>query len=182
MNARKPLVLLLSFSTLAVAACQVPPKLEKAQYWQRKSASSALYLRGPKAQQTLHKDIADCVTEIDELERLAPLREAIPADTNAGQVRDPNSPEGRLAKWDTPKRDGYLYSEHFNYTDFEGCMDYKGWERVENLPYDQATTARENYLDTLYGYKYQSRNNPAQPDSGGKTDSYKSTPDQRINN
>ena len=79
MNTKKHLALLLSFSTLAVAACAVPPKLEDAQYWQRKSATSALYLRGPKAQQTLHKDIADCVTEIDELERLGPLREALPA-------------------------------------------------------------------------------------------------------
>ena len=58
---------LLSLSTLSLAACQVPPKLEDAQYWQRKNATSALYLRGPKAQQTLHQAIANCVTEIDEL-------------------------------------------------------------------------------------------------------------------
>lgn len=181
MNAQKTLALLLSFSTLAVAACQVPPKLEKAQYWQRKSATSALYLRGPKAQQTLHKDIADCVTEIDELERLGPLREALPADTNNGRVRDPNSPEGKMAKWDSPKRDGYMYAEHFNYTDFEGCMDYKGWERVESLPYDRATIARDEYMDTLYGNKYQSKHNPQQ-DTSGSTDAYKSSPDAKINN
>lgn len=148
---------ILSGSTLALAACQVPPILENAQYWQRKNATSALYLRGPKAQQTLHKDIADCVTEIDELERLGPLRENLPADTKNGKIVDPNSPEGKLRKWDTPKRDGALYAEHFNYTDFEGCMDYKGWERVENLPYDQATKARGEYLETLYGYRYQSK-------------------------
>jgi hypothetical protein len=148
--------LLLSFSALALlAACHVPPKLEDAQYWQRKNATSALYLRGPKAQQTLHKDIAECVTEISELERMAPLREATPADTQNGRVPDPNSADGRLRKWDTPKRDGALYAEHFDYTDFEGCMDYKGWERVEHLPYDIGTTARGEYLDNVYGYKYQ---------------------------
>ncbi len=181
MNTKKHLALLLSFSTLALAACQVPPKLEDAQYWQRKNASSALYLRGPKAQQTLHKDIADCVTEIDELERLGPLREAIPADTNQGQVRDPNSPEGKLADWDTPKRDGYLYAEHFNYTDFEGCMTYKGWERVENLPFDQATKSRHEYLDTLYGYKYQTNHNTPM-DREDKTNAYASSPGTKINN
>lgn len=179
MNTKKYLALLLSFSTLAVAACAVPPKLEDAQYWQRKSATSALYLRGPKAQQTLHKDIATCVTEIDELERLGPLREVLPADTKDGKVRDPNSPEGKMAKWDTPKRDGYLYSEHFNYTDFEGCMDYKGWERVENLPYDLATKSRSEYMDTLYGYKYQTNN--MKPATDNTADAYASSPGQKIN-
>ncbi len=146
---------LVSLPAIMLCACHVPPNLEDAQYWQRKNASSALYVRGPKAQQMLHKDIADCVTEIDELERMAPLREATPADTQDGKVPNPSSAEGRMKKWDTPKRDGALYAEHFNYTDFEGCMDYKGWERVENLPFDQATTARHNYLENVFGYKYQ---------------------------
>jgi len=166
-------------STLAMAACQVPPKLEDAQYWQRKSATSALYLRGPKAQQTLHKDLATCVTEINELERLGPLREALPADTKSGTVPDPKSPEGRMQKWDSPKRDGYMYAEHFDYTDFEGCMDSKGWERVEHLPYDQASQARSDYLKTLYGYKYQT-NNPSLKET--KTaDPYASSPGQTVN-
>ena len=106
MNTKKHIALLLSFSTLALVACAVPPKLEDAQYWQRKSATSALYMRGPKAQQTLHKDIADCVTEIDELERLGPLREALHADKNAGRVTDHNSKEGKMEKWDKQKREG----------------------------------------------------------------------------
>jgi hypothetical protein len=173
-------ITLLSLSTLSLAACQVPPKLEDAQYWQRKNATSALYLRGPKAQQTLHQDIANCVTEIDELERLGPLREAIPADTQNGQVLDPNSPNGDLANWDSPKRDGFLYAEHFNYTDFEGCMNYKGWERVENLPYDQLSKSRQEYMDTLYGYKYQS-NNPQLKEKSA--DGYAtSSPGTTVNN
>lgn len=179
MNTKKHLALLLSFSTLAVAACAVPPKLEDAQYWQRKNATSALYLRGPKAQQTLHKDLATCVTEINELERLGPLREALPADTNNGKVPDPNSSEGRLKKWDSPKRDGYLYAEHFDYTDFEGCMDHKGWERVEHLPYVQATQARKEYLKTLYGYKYQTDHPSVNTNKGA--DPYASSPGQTVN-
>lgn len=172
------LLLSLSGATL-LAACNVPPTLENAQYWQRKNATSALYLRGPKAQQTLHKDIADCITEIDELERLGPLREALPADTRNGKVPDPNSADGRLKRWDTPKRDGYLYAEHFNYTDFEGCMDYKGWERVESLPYERAKFAREDYMDTLYGYK----NNSKYPEPETKsTNPYNSSPDMAVNN
>lgn len=174
-------LLLLSFSTLALAACQVPPRLEEAQYWQRKDTTSALYLRGPKAQQALHKDIADCVTEIDELERLAPLRKSIPADTRNGQVPDSESAEGKLAKWDTPKRDGYLYAEHFNYTDFEGCMVYKGWERIESLPYVQADRARDDYLENVYGYKYQT-DHSTPTDKETNTNPYASTPDVAINN
>ena len=173
-------LLLLSFSTLALAACNIPPKLEDAQYWQRKNASSALYLRGPKAQQTLHMDISTCANEISELERLGPLREAIPADTQNGKVPDPRSADGKLRKWDTPKRDGALYAEHFDYTDFEGCMDSKGWERVEALPYERATTARHEYMETLYGNRYQT-NNPAARNIDNSADAYASTPDTKIN-
>jgi hypothetical protein len=170
---------LLAVSTLALAACQVPPKLEDAQYWQRKNATSALYLRGPKAQQTLHMDIATCTNEINELERLGPLREALPADTHNGEVPDPNTPSGNLKKWETPKRDGALYAEHFNYTDFEGCMDYKGWERVEQLPYAQADRARDDYLETMYGYRYKTNNPDTKP---VKTDGYStSSPGTVVN-
>ena len=172
--------LLLSVPVVALlAACQVPAPLEDAQYWQRKNATSALYLRGPKAQQTLHQDQATCVNEISELERLGPIREILPADTQNGKVPDPNSADGRLKKWDTPKRDGYLYAEHFNYTDFEGCMDYKGWERVENLPYERAKFARDDYMETLYGYKGQSKYPEPEVKS---TNPYNSSPGQVVNN
>lgn len=171
---------LLTVSALSLAACHVPPKLENAQYWQRKNATSALYLRGPKAQQTLHKDIADCVTEIDELERLGPLREAIPADTQNGQVPNPNSADGKLRRWDTPKRDGHLYSEHFNYVDFEGCMDYKGWERLEAMPYDRAKIARDDYMENVYDYKAHSSYPDVTPKSA---DAYtSSSPGTVVNN
>ncbi len=156
MDLKLKTLVLVSAPAILLAACQVTPKLEDAQYWQRKNATSSLYLRGPKAQETLHKDIATCVTEIDELERMAPLRAATPADTQDGKVPDPSTAEGRMKAYETPKKDGPLYAEHFDYTDFEGCMDFKGWERVESLPYVQADQARDEYLKNVYGYKYQS--------------------------
>lgn len=172
--------LLLSLPAIAMlAACQIPARLEDAQYWQRKNATSALYLRGPKAQQTLHEDIASCVAEISELERLAPVREAIPADTHNGKVPDPNTADGRLKRWDSPKRDGYLYGEHSNYTDFEGCMDYKGWERVEALPYERAKVARDEYMETLYGYKHRSKYPEPETKSANP---YNSSPSMSVNN
>lgn len=182
MTFKSTTLLLLSFSTLAITACQTTPKMEEAQYWQRKNATSALYLRGPKAQQTLHQDIATCVNEISELERMAPVREAIPADTDNGRVPDRNSADGRMRKWDSPKRDGYLYAEHFNYTDFEGCMDYKGWERIEALPFDQAQTARQDYLNTVYGHKFQSDYNINKDRKENPASAYNSTPDTTVNN
>ena len=182
MTRTKTSLLVLSALTVAsLAACTPrPAKLEDAQYWQRKNATSALYLRGPKAQQTLHMDIATCVNEISELERVGALREAIPADVRNGKVPDPASAEGKLARWDTPKRDGALYSEHLPYTDFETCMDTKGWERVENLPYVQADTARADYLQTVYGMGWQSNQNVNKKAEAPAT-SYSDDPDRKVN-
>jgi hypothetical protein len=127
-------------------------ELAHGQYWQRAETSSAIYQRGPKAQQMLHRDIAKCTYEVRELKRLGALRDATPADPNSlGRVPDPSTPEGRLADWDTPERDGYLYAEHADFHDFETCMLAGGWERVEYLPYDVATEARETYIDTMNG-------------------------------
>lgn len=177
---KKHTMALLAVSTLAVAACETTDKLEKAQYWQRKNASSALYLTGPKAQQTLHMDIATCVNEMSELERMDALREAIPADTKDGMVPDPNTASGSLKKWDTPKRDGALYAEHFDYTDFEGCMTAKGWERVDHLPYEREKTANQDYLETIYGEKYQSEHPDTKP---ANADGYAtSSPGTVVNN
>ena len=151
------LIAALIIATSALAACHAPFKMEDAQYWGRKNATSALYLRGPKAQQTLHIDISTCANELSELERLGALREAVPADTRNGYVPNPKTPDGKMAKWDSPKRDGYMLSEHLPYTDFETCMDAKGWERIESLPYSQADIARKNYLRDVKGYEYQSQ-------------------------
>lgn len=142
-------LILVSACTLAVAACSSDPKLENAQYWQRSSATSALYLEGPKAQQGLHENIASCTHEINELVRLGAIRRAIPADTVNGQVPDPSTPSGRMAGWESPQRDGYLYAQHSDYHDFETCMGSKGWERVEYLPYTTADRARKDYIENM---------------------------------
>ncbi len=127
--------------------------MEDAKYWQRKNASSALYLQGPKAQQMLHKGISECVTEIGELEKLGEIRRAVPSSYNSGNsIEIRTASQGTLDQWDSPDRDGYLYAEHLDYHDFETCMGAKGWERVEFLPYSAADKARDDYLKR-YGKK-----------------------------
>lgn len=153
MTLSKSFLTLSCLTALTLTACGTKPKIEEAKYWQRNSASSALYLRGPKAQQMLHKDISTCVTEISELDKIGEVRRAIPANYNSGNEIEYRSPaQQELDEYDTPERDGYLYGEHVNYHDFETCMMGKGWERVEHLPYDEAALARKEYLER-YGEK-----------------------------
>ena len=134
-------------SVLILAAACTPGKSIKdevgGQFWQRISVSEAVYQQGPKAQQMLNRDISRCVTELRELERLGTLKGAIPTDIR-GRTLDPD--ERQLADWDSPERNKHLYSEHTDYTDFEGCMGEKGWERVEHTPFDVARKGRINYL------------------------------------
>ena len=154
---KKSVLLLSCFSALALGACgtyhRAHPDMEEAKYWQRQNASSALYLQGPKAQQMLHKEISECVTEIGELEKLGELRRAVPAHYNSGNSAEyRTASQAELNQWDSPARDGYLYAEHLDYHDFETCMGAKGWERVEHLPYTAADKARQDYIDR-YGKK-----------------------------
>lgn len=149
-------------ATLALTACATEKTThedlrDRGHYWQRSSASSALYLRGPKAQQMLHRDISRCVVEIRELERLGSIRHHLPAETENGKVKDGKTPEGELARYETPEKDGYLYAEHLDYHDLESCMITKGWERVEHVPYDVGAESREVYIETIIGERYQSK-------------------------
>lgn len=145
--------------------------LESPHYWQRVESSSAIYQRGPKAQQMLHRDISRCVTEIRELERLGAIRRVTPGETmNDGTVPDSETPEGSMAEWDTPERDGYLRAEHLDYHDFETCMMEKGWERIEHVPYNIAEESREDYIEAITGERYRTRmgerNNPIEEPKG----------------
>ncbi len=149
----KRLCLLLGLTTLAAStACTPIHKTKKAQYWQRISASESTYLRGPKAQETLNRDIARCVTELRELERLGQIRDAIPANTQ-GRVLDPDELE--MARIDTPERNGALYMEHGEYQDFESCMYSNGWERAVTVPFDGLERADFNYTRNHVDYKPQ---------------------------
>lgn len=157
MISKKSVLTLSCFSALMVAACAsnyaTPKKLEDAKYWQRKNSSSALYMRGPKAQQILHKSISECVYEVNELEKLGEIRRAVPSNYNSGNTEEQRTAaQEELDDWDSPERDGYLYAEHIDFHDFETCMDVKGWERVQFLPHSDVDLANEAYLDR-YGRK-----------------------------
>ncbi len=115
-------------------------------------------MKGPKVQQMLNRDISRCVVEIRELERLGAIRVAMPADAGEdGMIEDPDSPEGALAAWETPEREGDLRAEHLDYHDFETCMIDKGWERVEYMPYDMARKSRANYAETILGESFRTK-------------------------
>ena len=134
---------ILALVSLAGCGRPVDPYVEfGAQYWQRASVSEAAYMQGAKAQQMLNQDIADCVVGLRELERLGALREAIPTDI-VGRVKDPDT---IMPDWDTPTHEDYLRTEHQGYTDFEGCMLSKGWERIKYVPYDTAKQSKNSYL------------------------------------
>lgn len=137
--------LVLILTLLLLGACE-SRVIRSAQYWQRVSASEAAYIQGPKAQQMLHRDIAGCVTELQELERLGTLRNAIPTDVR-GRVLGPD--KRSLRDWDTPERTGALLAEHGQYHNFETCMLAKGWERVRFVPYDVEERARDTYFETV---------------------------------
>lgn len=168
------------FAVLSVTACSnTTPKIEDAKYWQRISASSALHLQGPKAQQKLHMDIATCVNEISELQKLGEIRRAIPTNYNSGNEIEPRTAaQKKLDGYDTPFRDGYLYGEHLDYHDFETCMGSKGWERLEHLPYSEADLARKDYLER-YGNKKKKPNYGARENVTSLHGTSKSLPTQQ---
>lgn len=169
-----PFVVLLLAIVLAACATEPYGSVEQhvinhGQYWQRAETSSALYLRGPKAQQTLNKDIARCVVEIRELERLAALQKGIPGmPRNPAYPDDGMNPGARMVDADAPGREGFLRTEVLPYHDFETCMFANGWERVETLPYDIADRSRSDYIDqvraNLFGTRHGTHEDYDYPD------------------
>lgn len=135
---------------LTLTACEATAiskkDLHKAQYWQRSSISDAAYQQGPKAQEMLNRDIANCVSTLKEMERIGMARKTIPAN-NMGRVLDRD--EEQYKAYDTPDRFGGLNLEAEDYHDFEGCMLTKGWERTEFVPYTVASRARSDYINML---------------------------------
>lgn len=145
------IILFFGISALAVTAgCESKPKVDNAQYWQRANATEVTYINGPKAQQLLNRDIARCVTELRELERLGQVKDAIPTFAS-GRLLNPDELEMR--KVDTPERDGYLYGEHKNYEDFEGCMEYAGWERTRTISYEATKRSEHNFFANHIDFK-----------------------------
>ena len=141
----------LGISVLAVTVgCETKPKVKQGQYWQRANTSETIYINGPKAQQLLNRDIASCVTELRELERLGQIKDAIPTTKN-GRVLNPD--EKTMHEVDTPERDGYLFAEHKNYTDFESCMAASGWERTQTITYETAKRSEKNFFANHIDFK-----------------------------
>lgn len=120
---------------------------ENSDYWQRADSVSAQYMTGPKAQHQLHKDIASCVAEVRELVRLGSIRKAEPP-------KDLAMEPGLRAGWNSPTRDGPLYTEYTDFQDFDGCMKSKGWERVDFVRPLAAKRASRNYVTTIFGHPF----------------------------
>lgn len=138
-------------STLLLGACagEISPEEVRRQgeYWQRSDSTSSLYMRGPKAQHQLNSDIAHCVSSTKELQRLGSIREASPPDSLAmtGSMK---------SNWDSPPGDGPMHSEYMEYHDFETCMVYNGWERVDYVAPVIAQRAANNYSETVLGIEF----------------------------
>lgn len=129
------------------AACTPTAAIwRKADYWQRSNIRDSVQLDSVKAQTWLNRDIAQCVTAVKDQERLAALREAMPADGSS--YADPA--QARLAVWDTPERDGYLRAEHMPFHDFESCMVYRGWERIDTVTPKLAAQSRAAWMDATH--------------------------------
>ena len=127
-------------SVILVAGCTPKKKKMADAYWQRVEAQSALYLRGPKAQQQLEENIASCVRQVDELVELDALRETTPPDTRSA-YHTALKASGDLDYFETPTRYKDMMVSHSDFHDFESCMRSKGWERVKYVRYQQATSA-----------------------------------------
>lgn len=132
---------------VTVSACESTKQTsfeQESDFWERTDNVSLLYLRGPKAQTQLHKDIASCVAEVKELSRLGTIDNARPpANIRMNQ--------GLAENWQSPKRDGALYNEYADFHDFEGCMNYKGWKRVSYVRPEQIDQAQQTYKTTVLG-------------------------------
>lgn len=132
---------------IAVSACESTKRTsfeQESDFWERSDDVSLLYLRGPKAQHQLHKDISSCVAEVKELSRLGTINNARPpANIQMSQ--------GLAENWQSPERDGALHTEYADFQDFEGCMNYKGWQRVSYVRHDQIDQAQQNYKTTILG-------------------------------
>ncbi len=150
MTLRNSLRNLVAFGSLALllGGC-ANQTLYGGQYWERKDMSDAAWQNGPKAQTMMNRDISRCLTDLKEEQHTSNLRNALPDGPNPNAA---NADEKDLADWNDPTHDGALLAEHTDYHDFDGCMNEKGWQRVDTIPYDVAGQARENYYKANVNY------------------------------
>ena len=145
---KKILALTLVTLTAACAQTQHTSVEDNAAFWERTDNVSALYMRGPKAQHQLHKDISSCVSEVKELSRLGTIR-------NANPPRGIEANVGLAENWQSPKGDGPLHTEFRDFHDFETCMNFKGWNRTNYVRPQTMDKARTNYNTTILGKTFQ---------------------------
>lgn len=143
MTMKKILILIPVLLSACVAQPYTSPEKEAA-FWNRTDMSSALYMRGPKAQHQLHKNISSCVSEVKELSRLGTIR-------NANPPADIEMNVNLADKWQSPRGDGPLYTEFQDFDDFESCMNFKGWERTNYVRPETMKKSRSNYRTTILG-------------------------------
>lgn len=155
--------LMLGLSVLALSGCYgMVQEIEmNGTYWQRVDTTDAIYQRGPKAQQMLFQDQANCTATLNEMQRLGAIRNAVPPETfdKAYSHTDPNSPRGRMADYDTPERNGYIRVENLEFHDFETCMMSKGWERTKYVNAETRERSRNDYLDAIGYQRFRSTTN-----------------------
>lgn len=130
---------------LALSACSANKEYH---YWQQKDPTSAIYLSGPKAQQMLEEDIAECVHEIIELDKLQVVRDGKGRAPTLAHNYSQKAEAEKLSKlpgYDVPEYIRSLRVEHKNFQDFDGCMRYNGWERVKYVSPETEARSRAIY-------------------------------------
>lgn len=142
---KKTKMMIAALGLLAVSGCVWNAPTKQA-YWQRVEDNSALWMTGPKAQQVLDEHIASCVRQVDEMVELGALRETMPPDTHSEYHRALKA-SGDLDYYDTPTRYGEMRVAHHDFHDFDSCMRYMGWERVNFVRYQVAKQANETNND-----------------------------------
>ena len=121
-------------SVMLLTACGTPKSTEDPDYWQRISASEAAHIRGTNAQSILNRDIAHCVTELKELNRLGELSSPKPELKGIERIKLP-----------FPERENHILDNHESYDEFEECMGNNGWERAMTLNKNTVHRAQDSY-------------------------------------
>lgn len=155
--------LLICLSLVTLAGCADNER----HYWQKTDPNTAIYLTGVKAQQTLEQDISECVHLIIELTKLGDTRGQVPSyvqpigNYDQKQATDEMS---RLPLWDVPEYIKDLRVDHSEFHDFDGCMAWKGWDRVRYVGPSSEMRSKEVYDDTA-NYSVRPRNPLANSDT-----------------
>jgi hypothetical protein len=95
-----------------------------------------------------------------ELTKLADVREEVPPTYQAlGSYDQKQATEemNSLPHWDVPEYIRNLRVDHTDFHDFDGCMKYKGWNRVKYVAPDTERRAH-NVYDSTADYSVRPKN------------------------